>query len=112
MNLDREIAEKVMGWKLRVQHDPLDRDDIFSAYDMPDGTYRTLGMWEPSINIQHAMEVEAEMFKLGYEISINREEDGDYEVGFYSEAMNYFPVHDKSLPEAICRAALAALEEQ
>jgi len=103
MNLDREIAEKVMGWT-GVVWNP-------SGHWMgsPKG-----GGWKQipkySKSIARAMEVEAEMFRRGLTIVIVRQDNGSFDVAFEYEGMDGNWLNSKSLQEAICRAALAALE--
>jgi len=114
MNLDREIAEKVMGWRTgrlgtQSKMDPEDRGYYggkLSNYGFP------IKEWRPSKQIMQAMEVEAEMFRRRFEIFISRH-GASFEVGFYKIGHHntVSDVMEESLPEAICRAALAALEE-
>jgi len=86
MNLDKEIALKLFN----------DESMLWSRD------------FRPSTSIKHAMEVESEMFRRGYTITIVRYLDGGFGVEFKSGAVEMF----KSLPEAICRAALAALKSE
>lgn len=100
MNLDREIAEKVMGWGIGI--DIMYRD----AHGMP---VMHPDKFQPSTNIAHAMEVEAEMFRRGFQFELWHEPAGYYRAEFYkSESTG--KARSESLPEAICRAALAALK--
>jgi len=113
MNLDREIAEKVMGYE--ISDSPV--SGIGYVVTAPDGGRTMIHLpFEPSTNIQHAMEVEAEMFRRGFDISHfhhNKEKDTEWEWEAMFTKNNWVKSDQfgKSLPEAICRAALAALEE-
>lgn len=106
MNINREIAEKVMGW-----------DGYKADMLMGDG-------WSPSTNIQHTIEVEEEMAKQGWFITISRERNGDrptmmYFVRCYKMSLTALnnPVIGRAysersgnLPKAICEVSLRALE--
>jgi len=64
--------------------------------------------FRPSTSIAHAMEVEAKMFRRGQQVNIIRgQPSGVFRVWFTGHKVK----SSESLPEAICRAALAALEE-
>jgi len=114
MNLDREIAERVMGWREWTAPDKTkwwgskEEDMVYPISHPTDGIYRD--SFRPSTNIQHAMEVEAEMFRRGLTIVIVRQDNGSFDVAFEYEGMDGNWLNSKSLQEAICRAALAALE--
>lgn len=109
MNIDREVAEKVMGWmNVAESTDGLGGKKL---HGQPAG-----GPWYAEVppystNIEHAMEVEAEMRKRGYYIDMEGLPWG-WDVTFNtSEDIGDSTISSGSLPEAICKAALAALEE-
>ena len=105
MDIDREIAEKVMGW-VRV----LDgHDDRYAPKDDPNA-YAASYDWSPSTNIKHAMAVEAEMFKRGELMEAKHEEHGSWSIIFRSRTQSRVYGIADTLPEAICLAALEAVK--
>jgi hypothetical protein len=95
MGIDREIAERVMCW------------------DVPPVCWN-YGNWRPSENISQAFEVVEKMRELEYMFNVNscdfdemrwfaQFETPDYEKG--GQAFT------ETLPLAICKAALRAMEE-
>ena len=107
MNIDKDIARKVMGWTKipgGCWMKPLpERGNDLCTY--------VSGNWTPSTNIKHAMEVEAEMFRQGLFIQMDRSDSGRYSVFFYCEKTDEYPgaAGADNLPEAICLAALKAV---
>ncbi len=105
-NIDKRIAKEVMGWTVvrREYHD--DGTSALWWADKMDNNKHFNNSFEPSTNITHALEVEAEMFRRGIRILIGRKEDGTFHVQFRGNGI----VAD-TLPETICLAALKAMEE-
>ncbi len=99
-DIDKETAEKVMGWKV---------DDL-GTFDK-NGVWENIDDWLPSTNIEHAMEVEAEMFKRGFVIMIDHEIGGQFEVSFFAGDCSKPDAVADILPEAICKAALKAINQ-
>ena len=116
MNIDREIAEKVM--KLNPAEPTIDSEKWGNNeywYDQKNNiltVWQNGGrIWSPSTNIKHAMEVEAEMFRRGYETSIHHDELFGWEAQFIFSGREISHVNEiDTLPEAICLAALEALK--
>lgn len=107
MNIDREIAEKVMGWRLAQSNlkKPYWKDKLGNYCCLSDN-------WTPSTNSKQALEVEAAMLKRGFYISIHRRMSGeDFGVNFCdSMAFTAGKGFALLLPESICLAALDALK--
>lgn len=113
MTIDREIAEKVMGWIMSTGSVDPESDLVWVDANKNEIAY-LCSDWSPSTNIQHAMEVEAEMCRKGYRINIQHfDPDGSWIVFFAKYTSNLDEARwehiSESLPEAICLAALAAL---
>jgi hypothetical protein len=110
MDINREIAEKVMGWNYVI--DGLASDEAIPTYEDSDVNFKYIATnWNPEVNISHAMEVEAEMFRRGFYIRPQRGNDGAFYVGFTRRG-EWTPVQkSESLPEAICLAALNAVND-
>ena len=118
MDINREIAEKVMGWKLFESK----RSIALNEWCAPNkktkgitGTFaRMVEDFTPSTKINHAMEVEAEMFRRGYESLINHfynQKGGEwFHISYDGPNGERGENTNKSLPEAICLAALEALK--
>lgn len=128
--LDAEVAEKVMGWKLvtaycRPKFKPsLDRPGTLLAdYDDkgehrqlvgPNGEVYWLDAEEMnrielpvySTDIAAAWMVVERMKELGYPFEL-----GDSEEGYYATYWNETsaPVYGSSMPECICKAAIEAM---
>lgn len=120
--LDRLVAEKVMGWTFIDRKIPSWQDEH--------GDYRFIGqVFQPSIQIAHAWEVVEHMQSKGFVPNVRGPGvytvgDGYYKhdewfVGLQSGAMEAAAVYEQegeahapTAPLAICRAALAALGEK
>ena len=127
--LDIAIAERVMRWPRRDRDDDRDYEDTyFSAYNdggqivvFRGGSQRSAERWSPAQNIEAAMQVveaaipllpDNEVIKnLGFaQVRMYRYANGTWCVAFTKRSGK--SVTASSLPEAICRAALAAMEQK
>jgi hypothetical protein len=110
--LDELTATKVMGWH---------KADAFNEASAPFLVWRdkaemfehTENEWNPSVNIEQAMQVLEKMIADGYKETAMVYEREGWIVEFYKE--DVFDdvgndARDKSLPRAICLAALKAKE--
>ncbi len=101
--LDRLIAERVMGWKW-------DAGQNWYAGSSGVGTSPRTGFW-PSSNIAHAWEVVKHLSK-SWDISISLDRGAGVQVVLHSgvDQKDPFPgCVDIPVPLAICRAALTAV---
>jgi len=123
--LDTEVAEKVMGW---VRGGTYDRDTMIGWYSS-DGEYKNVAWmpdlddgidgyrWSPSVDIKAAWDVWDRMAEMGWtEMSIESPMNGDgvWRVCFtFPGDAAYGPVKfdAPTAPEAICRAALKAVND-
>lgn len=115
MNIDRELAENVMGYK-RVK-----KGDEYYRYESESRliSYSELE-WKPSQLIVYAMEVEAEMFRRGWESDIDHRRDSSVEPETEEFIVTFFKMmpyregvgSDEKSPKAICLAALEAIGQQ
>lgn len=111
--LDRTIAEKVMGWTHRASPE----DNSYHTFYREHGT--VVLHWSPSTNIAHAFEVVERMTSLGFEhLAINRsDETPEWLVWFGRnqrwtkprEEANEVEVEAEAVCMAICLAALKAV---
>lgn len=115
MNIDREVAEKVFGFIKEgpaPDHWKCDAKYSYTNNHGEKGCCLDCNLKPYSTNIEHAMEVEAEMFRRGLSIWMTHDYHTGYNVWFEHESgANFQECSSESLPEAICKAALAALEE-
>jgi len=97
MNIDKEIAEKVMGLSEQKY------DNIVAALES--GFFRQ--QWPPSKNINVAMKVVERMREIGWpEFSLDRDEHG-WEASFSNpNTRRVERAADDSPAMAICKAAL------
>lgn len=112
--LDTEVAEKVIGWRTHsvsenVWYDPTTPNSIHKDN------------WQPSTDIAAAMEVVEKLYADGWEVQIQRSivMDDDWSVELdriaddwlVSKRVPVLRVSEiaKTLPEAICLAALRAV---
>jgi hypothetical protein len=119
--LDALMAEHVMGWK-RVHSDRDEGDDRKEVawmllpdrvlkgepytYSSMGGLYdRAFAKWSPSTDIAAAMEVAIKMRELDFTVEVGSAIGGRWYASFddYEEAAD-------TIPEAICRCALIALQ--
>ena len=114
MNKDREVAELVMGWEVGRFDDPIPEDDYDAYFDSGRNFKYRLKDFKPKTNINHAMEVEAEMFSRGYSIELRHgqnERDRRYEwYAVFLKAGHRYYAFGATLEEAICLAALRAVK--
>jgi Phage ABA sandwich domain len=87
--IDRLVAEKVMGWEA--------------------GKY-AYGSWFPTTNIADAWKVVEKLSKDGFEFQVWREKNGKYNVEFAKDFFYVFGfAESETAPLAICLAALKAV---
>jgi len=103
--LDRLIAEKVMGWKFVP-------DAIYCAIRQPcfveESGYKRLPCdFRPSEDISAAFHAAEEMRKRKLFLALGNDEGGYCAV--FSEKMRPFQAFAETAPLAICRAALLAI---
>ena len=98
-DLDRLVAEKVMGWKPVPCTCHKDQTKI-PGRSNGDGVH-----FNPSTNIAHAWEVVARFTPRGVKV-MHFEEHGTWAANFGYQAMNSLA---DTAPLAICRAALEAV---
>jgi len=103
MSMDREIAEKVFGFEYVIHTEDGYRKDY---YKEPNGSKRSLIECHFSTEINYAMEVEAEMFRRFGAVTFMHTRSG-WMVVIYG----HNSAVAESLPEAICKAALAVREQ-
>ena len=123
--IDRQIAEKVMGWKEKY-HGMTDScrfaysywvDSLgIQQYDTGKGTSLHQFLWQPTTNIAHAFEVVEKMRDNGWTFAIcnNNVLGGDYCGEFWNDEhpmdSGEFMKFDNSPAMAICLAALEAVK--
>ena len=91
MNINSKTARLVMPWDEDM------REAMLS------------NKWSPSTNITHAMEVEAEMFRHGWNAH-HHHFMNKWSVEYWHPKKLSVEGESESLPEAICAASLKALE--
>ena len=122
--IDRQIAEKVMGWEwveFRERYPHADRDYWCIVGDIARTYVRSAKNWTPSTNIAHAFEVVDKMDEDGFDYRIlcdHSSEKTEYEVEFYKLLTNgsivesggqlFYDKKEKAM--AICKAALKAVK--
>lgn len=113
--LDELVAEKVMGWELSPTKQVWIKDTVFAGTREKISTAR----YHPSVNVEQAMQVVEKMIKDRYIETTLVYTDGNWMAEFYRKSIadnaNYFDgdeAIDISLPRAICRAALKAVENE
>ena len=106
--MDREVAERVMGWHLEFR-EGLGR----IAWSSPDNSYEAYpDDWLPSTDIKAAFQVVEKMGEKGWKLGIKPFVVSGYSVFFRreSELVSSTCAKLSELPEAICKAAIAALQ--
>ena len=104
-DIDKQIAEKVMGWEKRQAHfHPSNPTYWF------DGDERQMitAAWSPSTNIAHAWQVVEKMRTIHFKWFEMAHRPNGYTCNFTGD-----PKHtefDKTAPLAICKAALKVIE--
>lgn len=102
--LDRLVAEKVMGWRLSSIEQPAGLYNLVYVYrDAWDALRKG---WSPSTNIAHAMEVVTELEKSGLELGLCRFIDSYWEANFSIAERDGVSAKGETAQLAICRAAL------
>lgn len=112
--LDRLVAERVMGWESCVgglqakgSKDP--------AYYRVNGKERSHASWSPSTNIAHAWEVVTRLGQLGAVVSVIVHPIGSKlkpNVIITTETTTEsYDIEGDTAPHAICRAAILATEQ-
>ena len=109
MNIDREIAEKVMGWKTINEFINIPSECWVASYYYREKLIEDATTWSPSTDIEQAFEVVEKMRERSYLFSLwNR---GIYYCSFWSESgCELVRTSDKTPAMAICKATLAALK--
>ena len=116
MNINREIAEiaeKVMGWKLFESVHGEELNEWRAPYENAKGmigrfVYKATD-WNPKENIEHAMEVDAEMFKQGWHAEYQHLSNG-WTAQLWHPKKLAVGANSNGLPEAIYLAALEAVK--
>ena len=105
MNIDREIAEKVMGWSddlINFMGEWRDRHSDSTGYDVDD--------WHPSMNIAQAFEVVEKMRGKGFEFEFESGGDkAEYHAVFTGGGMSLGIAEHDNPAMAICKTALKAM---
>ena len=106
--IDRQIAEKVMGWSKPSKGRYWEEDSPDGSRYMQHGA--TFGVvWQPSVNIAHAFEV-AEKMKERRQYLYLIDSSGDYWNAEFFNATGKNHSHKADTPSmAICLAALEAI---
>jgi hypothetical protein len=115
--LDAAIAERVMGWRHKsngMMHGKVQQvfiDDRDNTHSIHCGCAED---FNPSESIEDAWEIVEHFQKLGYMVSVNASGTGGYWCCMYPPHAGGFIESDTvtTAPEAICRAALAAVNTQ
>jgi hypothetical protein len=120
--LDILVAEQVMGWQLEKDEEKIKRLNGYLAYDAERRWWRMPnGGWyhKPpaySGEIAAAWLIVETMNLQGYRLHL-LQSDFENDASFVLDGMNVDSIREKSVPEAICKAALqvifnSALEER
>jgi len=126
VNIDREIAEKVMGWtQKRGTHEymfapghvwPLNSE---WWYESDNNVMRLVEYWQPSTDIKQAFEVAEKMRELGFRFHLWESKHSWVAMfliiiqkpkGSYNYEKFYYDENADTPAMAICKAALAALK--
>ena len=109
--LDRLVAERVMGWTRGIPGDPegwADVDGCATGWvDISTG-YEDLGGWMPSTNILPAWKVVGRLIQRGWGFDISVRHDS-CRVDAWGLGTGVFRATEATAPHAICLAALQAL---
>lgn len=117
-DLDAAVAERVMGWQRQPDYNywmSFPAGESFSLHAL-------IATWSPSESIEAAMQVVEKMWQLGWSIEMaNGGKLGtlatarivSWYVRFVEDEndLNNWSAEAETLPEAICRAALRAVEQ-
>lgn len=109
-NLDAAVAERVMGWQRQPDYNYWMSFPAGESFKL----HALIATWRPFESIEAAMEVVEKVRERGYQVSIRSWEGAvPWSVKFILYTSREEVEEDgDSLPEAICRAALAAIESQ
>ena len=115
--IDRLVAEKVMGWKLRKYFE----DDCYITDEWVTDIEDKFGngvividvdKFNPSTNIQDSWQVVEELIDRGYDFNLWRSEQREYNAEFQIQKEDGFVVsygESDHAPTAICFASLEAV---
>lgn len=110
-DLDAAVAERVMGWFLVDRREmgwKPNGPDVWATGDEENPTFQ---LFTPSTSISAAMEVVEKMRQRGYRWNAQTPRGRGWEIQCYLTTTRGRGDKFKGLlPEAICRAALAAIE--
>lgn len=107
---DQAVVEKVFGWKVKVPSEDIAWNKRFVYWDTHDRKWERISTFSSSIF--DAFRVVERMRGLGWNIVLCATEKGyacDFTRGIYFEGKQ---VYQPSAPEAICRAAIEALDQE
>ena len=107
--LDALVAEKVMGWDVKYS-DPTFRNDEIHWRDPFNKTIYRVGEWSPSSNIAAAWEVVKKMALAQYQVRLSNKSFDDRWWWCYFDGGKLNVAQAHTVPLAICRAALKAVE--
>ncbi len=112
--MDRLIAEKVMGWNAED-----DRAGLNARYwreDPVHGKYWVITSgdddysWQPSALIEHAMEAAEKLMHLGFTMNLWFDERAVWWCCYFDRGSPGMMCTGENMAQAICRAVLAAVE--
>lgn len=119
--LDALVAEKVMGWQESIDYDyhppQINWASASNTYervkDDPRNppTVNSLSGWKPSSDVVNAMEVVEKIRSTGLDVILATEPNQCWSVAIEGNGRAVFEEYN-SLPFTICRAALAAIENE
>ena len=107
--LDRIIAEKVMGWTVCVEPLICQGCNTDTMLDGNGKVWHRGDVWSPSTNIAHAFEVVEKVRLLDFPCSLQRNIKGEWFVEEYCGEVCSILSRADSAPHAICLAALKAV---
>ncbi len=111
MDLNREVAEKVMEW----DYDELVGRGIYGepAYIAEDNSWVYAEKWNPSLDLNQCFEVVGEMQSKGWGVCIDNF-DNSWSVTFSELGKNcrWHTEKDASLNKGILKAALEAIKDK
>ena len=124
MDINRKIAEKVMGWKFKTINDytPFRHVVDDGGYILNGRVWKFLTgfnsfVWNPAERTDHAFEVVEKMLELGWTFAIcnnNPGCGGDYSAEFWNNdhpmSAGEFMIFDDNPATAISLAALEAIK--
>jgi uncharacterized protein (DUF849 family) len=106
--LDAAVAERVMGWQRQPDHNywmSFPAGETFKLHVL-------IANWKPSTDLESAMQV-VEKMRERFTVAILMEFGGENTVEIFRDSDYMKPAESKgALPEAICRAAIAAVDEK